>query len=103
MRAGCCASSAPSVGKGWQSAWTRVTWASPARAGFRAERIGFVFQQFHLVPYLSVLENVLVPALARPQPGAMDRARQLIGHFGLEQRTQHVPAELSVGEGWRPR
>lgn len=71
------------------------------RAGFRAERIGFVFQQFHLVPYLSVLENVLVPALACPQPGAMDRARQLIGHFGLEQRAQHVPAELSVGERQR--
>jgi len=71
------------------------------RARLRGEKIGFVFQQFHLVPYLSVLENVLVPSLALRREGAVDRARELIGQFGLEGRASHVPAELSVGEKQR--
>jgi ABC-type lipoprotein export system ATPase subunit len=72
-----------------------------ARARFRAGKVGFVFQQFHLVPYLSVLDNVLAPALARPQPAAAARARELIEHFKLEDRAGHVPAELSTGERQR--
>ena len=71
------------------------------RARFRASAIGFVFQQFHLVPYLSVLDNVLTPALARPDAGAPDRARQLIDRFGLSHRRDHVPAALSTGERQR--
>ena len=71
------------------------------RARFRAAQVGFVFQQFHLVPYLSVLDNVLVAALARPADGAARRARELIEHFGLADRAAHVPAELSTGERQR--
>ena len=71
------------------------------RTAFRARAIGFVFQQFHLVPYLSVLDNVLAPGLALPQPGIEKRARELICHFGLEGRMHHVPAELSTGERQR--
>jgi putative ABC transport system ATP-binding protein len=67
------------------------------RARFRAAHVGFVFQQFHLVPYLSVLDNVLVPALAFSAPGAGERARELIAHFGLQERAGHVPSQLSTG------
>jgi putative ABC transport system ATP-binding protein len=74
-----------------------------ARAEFRGRSIGFVFQQFHLVPYLSVLDNVLAPALAVPRPDGEVRARalQLIEHFGLTDRQSHVPSELSSGERQR--
>jgi putative ABC transport system ATP-binding protein len=72
-----------------------------ARARLRAQAIGFVFQQFHLVPYLSVLDNVLTPALAQPRPDARARAMELIERFGLAPRMHHVPAELSTGERQR--
>ncbi|HEO70232.1 MAG TPA: ABC transporter ATP-binding protein [Candidatus Hydrogenedentes bacterium] len=72
-----------------------------ARARFRAAKIGFVFQQFHLVPFLDVRDNVLAPALALPQEGAAQRADELIEYFGMSDRTHHVPAELSVGERQR--
>jgi putative ABC transport system ATP-binding protein len=72
------------------------------RAKFRAENIGFVFQTFHLVPYLSVLENVLLPTLTDADSAA-DRgtARELLERFQLGHRAQHRPAELSIGERQR--
>ncbi len=71
------------------------------RARFRAANIGFVFQRFHLVPYLNVLDNVLAPTLALDIPDAPERARQLLARFGLENRARHVPAKLSTGERQR--
>jgi ABC-type lipoprotein export system ATPase subunit len=71
------------------------------RARFRGANIGFVFQQFHLIPYLSVLDNVCAPALAVPRKDAIARAEQLLEHFGLGHRRHHVPAELSTGERQR--
>lgn len=71
------------------------------RAVLRASTIGFVFQQFHLIPYLNVLDNVLTPSLALKIPDATARARDLISHFGLDGRVHHVPAELSTGEKQR--
>lgn len=71
------------------------------RARFRSTHLGFVFQQFHLVPYLNVLDNVLAPSLATRLPGSRRRAEDLIEKFGLEQRLQHTPAELSTGEKQR--
>lgn len=71
------------------------------RAHFRSTQIGFVFQQFHLVPYLNVLDNVLVPAIATGLSNANDRAHELIASFGLEHRLHHTPAELSTGEKQR--
>ncbi len=69
-------------------------------ARFRNENIGFIFQEHHLLPQLSVLENVLVPAMATGTPSEelIQRAHDLIDRVGLESRISHRPAELSGGE-----
>ena len=74
-----------------------------ARAAFRAEKVGFVFQQFHLIPFLNVLDNVLVGELAGTSPSAdyRDRARELLDRFQLGHRLHHVPSKLSIGEQQR--
>ena len=74
------------------------------RAQFRAEHIGFVFQQFHLVPYLSVIDNVLAATLGLNQKvdsGLRERAEQLIERLGLRNRRRHLPGQLSTGERQR--
>ncbi len=71
------------------------------RASFRARTIGFVFQQFHLVPYLSVYENIIAPGMAVETKANPERAQQLIERFGLTDRQNHVPAKLSSGERQR--
>ena len=75
--------------------------SAAARARVRATKIGFVFQQFHLIPYLSVLDNVLCPSLAADLPDAPAQARGLLDRFGLSHRLHHVPAQLSTGERQR--
>ena len=72
-------------------------------AEFRNRRIGFVFQDHHLLPQCSVLENVLVPAVAGGPVAAetVDRAKELLERVGLAQRSDHRPAELSGGERQR--
>lgn len=71
-------------------------------ARFRNARIGFVFQEHHLLPQCSVLENVLLPTLAfGDNPEGVERARALIARVGLSDRAQHRPAELSGGERQR--
>ncbi len=77
------------------------TLSADQRARFRAERIGFVFQQFHLVPYLTVLDNVLAPALVTGERDAATRALSLIDRFGLTDRRDHRPGQLSTGERQR--
>ncbi len=72
------------------------------RARFRAVNVGFVFQQFHLVPYLDVLDNTLAPTLALGANGsARARALELGARFGLTGRLHHLPAALSTGERQR--
>jgi len=71
------------------------------RARLRAAKVGFVFQQFHLVPYLSVADNVRTPLLADGVADDGDRADELIGQLGLAERAGHVPAALSTGERQR--
>ena len=71
------------------------------RSALRAETIGFVFQQFYLVPYLSVLDNVLLPSMVQKTDAAEVRAQELLARFGLEHRAHHVPAQLSIGERQR--
>jgi ABC-type lipoprotein export system ATPase subunit len=70
-------------------------------ARFRALHFGFVFQQYHLVPYLSTLENILLPGLALRLENDHKRAIDLIEIFGLSHRQYHMPGELSVGEKQR--
>lgn len=71
------------------------------RARFRGENIGFVFQTFHLLPYLNVLENVLVAALPGQTGAALRRANDLLQRFGLCHRLRHRADQLSVGERQR--
>ena len=71
------------------------------RARFRAANIGFVFQQFHLISFLTVLENILAPTLAVTGHQAEERARALADEFGLSHRLDHPPSELSTGERQR--
>ncbi|MGI9591120.1 MAG: ABC transporter ATP-binding protein [Myxococcota bacterium] len=75
------------------------------RARFRAERIGFVFQSFQLLPTLTALENVLVPLELLPGKvdgaQAEETARGLLAQVGLASRCDHHPAELSGGEQQR--
>jgi ABC-type lipoprotein export system ATPase subunit len=71
------------------------------RSKLRARMIGFVFQQFHLIPYLTVRQNILAASLALPGEKASDRAEEIIHHFGLDDRVNHVPAQLSTGERQR--
>ena len=70
------------------------------RARFRAENIGFVFQQFHLIPYLDVRDNILAASLAIAKANG-ERIDELLEVFGLEHRAHHVPAALSTGEKQR--
>lgn len=72
------------------------------RSAFRAENIGFVFQQFHLIPYLDVLDNLLVSDLAPVSaPPTREAAEDLLAQFQLDHRKHHVPSQLSVGEQQR--
>jgi lipoprotein-releasing system ATP-binding protein len=72
-------------------------------AAFRNHRIGLVFQDHHLLPQCSVLENVLVPTLAGASTTAqqVERAKMLLDRVGLSGRLDHRPAELSGGERQR--
>jgi len=77
---------------------------SPSRrAAWRRARIGFVFQTFNLVPYLSCLENVVVPAVlaGKSRRVSLRRASSLLERLGLTDRLKHRPSELSVGERQR--
>ena len=77
--------------------------AEPQLADFRNRRMGFVFQDHHLLPQCSVLENVLIPAMARGRlsAAAVARGKMLLDRVGLAARAQHRPAELSGGERQR--
>lgn len=72
-------------------------------AGYRRDRVGFIFQDHHLLPQLSVIENALTPLLADGKPTAEDRDRveALLAQVGLAERLTHRPAELSGGERQR--
>lgn len=74
------------------------------KASLRARKLAVVFQMFHLVPYLTTIENVLLPTLADPHAvdgDAAERAGQLLEDLGMDHRLKHYPDELSVGERQR--
>ena len=64
----------------------------------RARKIGFVFQQFFLLPTLTARENVLLPSVFLRNGNAEGRADELLGQVGLRDRAEHLPAQLSGGE-----
>ena len=75
---------------------------SPAeRARLRSSEIGFVFQMFHLVPYLDLLANVLLACPGEPSAEVRQRAGRLMDELGLADRASHRPGELSAGERQR--
>jgi putative ABC transport system ATP-binding protein len=69
----------------------------------RAVRVGFVFQQFYLIPYLTVIENILIPSVGSGtwSLSLRERAMELVTHLNLDHRTDHKPGELSTGERQR--
>lgn len=73
------------------------------RTALRREKIGFVFQTFNLVPYLTAFENVQVPLYLAKMPAAKqhERAVELLTQVGLAERLHHKPSELSIGQQQR--
>lgn len=71
------------------------------RARLRAEQIGFVFQSFLLLPTMTALENVMLPAELRGERDCEPRARELLAAVGLGERLHHIPPRLSGGEQQR--
>jgi putative ABC transport system ATP-binding protein len=74
-----------------------------SRADLRKEQLGFLFQTFNLIPYLTALENVQVPLLLRgvDGPDQASTAADLLDRVGLQDRVDHKPPELSVGQQQR--
>lgn len=93
----------PTAGQVSLAGQNPFTLDEPGQARFRNQQIGFVFQDHHLLPQCSVLENVLIPTIADSgaHPDAVARARMLLDRVGLAARLEHRPAELSGGERQR--
>lgn len=94
---------APASGDYQLNGASPFTLTEPELASFRSRHIGFVFQEHHLLPQCSVLENVLVPLLAEGAAARPDveRAELLLHRVGLTDRSNHRPAQLSGGERQR--
>src|SRR3954447_3118678 len=90
----------PSSGEGWLDGQNVAALDRKQLDRFRAEKIGFIFQQFHLIPYLTALENVM---LAQYFHSMTDKQEALDGlaRVGLRDRPHHLPAQLSGGEQQR--
>ena len=74
---------------------------SSQRARFREDNVGFVFQMFHLLPYLNVLDNVLVAVNPNSRSASSQYAKELLSKFGMDSRLKHRPGQLSAGERQR--
>ena len=91
----------PSTGRIWLAGTEITTLSEDARARVRAERVGFVFQSFHLLPSLTALENVMLPLELAGKPEARRTAASLLDRVGLGARRGHYPRQLSGGEQQR--
>lgn len=81
---------------------TDITTMTESRmAQFRREKIGYIFQSFHLIPTLTAVENVAVPLELNGEKRAVDRAAELLSSVGLSDRMGHYPVQLSGGEQQR--
>jgi putative ABC transport system ATP-binding protein len=91
----------PSAGKVWLAGVDLTSLNEDGRARLRADRVGFVFQSFHLVPSLTALENVMLPLELAGRTDARRTAREELERVGLGERTGHYPRQLSGGEQQR--
>jgi lipoprotein-releasing system ATP-binding protein len=93
----------PNAGEIWFDGQSLTQFSEGALTHFRNRRVGFVFQAYHLLPELTALENVFLPArVARIGVGtAARRAEALLARVGLQSRLEHKPSELSGGEQQR--
>ena len=92
---------APSTGSIVVDGVDITTLDEDALARLRGQRIGFVFQFFHLLPSLTALENILIPMEIAGAAGARERAVSLLDEVGLSARGHHYPSQLSGGEQQR--
>jgi putative ABC transport system ATP-binding protein len=91
----------PSAGRVVMDGTDITRLSEPQRAAFRASHIGIVFQADGLIPFLSALENVMLPMQMAGRRGAAAHARALLGEVGLADRMRHTPNQLSGGERQR--
>jgi putative ABC transport system ATP-binding protein len=91
----------PTGGRVWLDGVDLTTLDEDGRARLRAQRVGFVFQSFHLIPALTALENVMLPLELAGRPDARTAASQTLERVGLKSRTGHYPRQLSGGEQQR--
>jgi putative ABC transport system ATP-binding protein len=91
----------PTSGQVWLDGRELGTLNEDARARLRADRVGFVFQAFHLVPSLTALENVMLPLELTGRSDARSAAQEILRRVGLDERAGHYPRQLSGGEQQR--
>jgi putative ABC transport system ATP-binding protein len=91
----------PTTGHLWLDGQDLTTLSEDGRARLRAQRVGFVFQSFHLIPSLTALENVLLPLELAQRDRARTLAREALDRVGLTSRAAHYPRQLSGGEQQR--
>ncbi|MGH8227156.1 MAG: ABC transporter ATP-binding protein [Steroidobacteraceae bacterium] len=91
----------PTSGSVWIAGQDLTRLDEDGRARLRAERVGFVFQAFHLIPALTALENVRLPLELAGRADARGAALEALARVGLEARTGHYPRQLSGGEQQR--
>lgn len=93
----------PTAGQVWLEDTSIYGLSAAERSALRSQRMGFVFQTFNLIPYLTALQNVQIPLclLNQDRTEQERRAADMLSRFGLAERLHHRPAELSVGQQQR--
>jgi putative ABC transport system ATP-binding protein len=91
----------PTTGEVWLAGTNLSGLDEDARARLRAQRVGFVFQSFHLVPSLTAIENVMLPLELARRGDARTAAADMLARVGLGTRMRHYPRQLSGGEQQR--